>query len=132
LIALISCNKDEDNKKSGMELMTQRAWILSSYGYDNNGNQQIDPSENNIQPCEQDNNYVFRSNGSGRFSDLGLLCGGPSDHEFNWRFINHDTQLELGINIISILALDEQQLVIGNKMQNINGDSTLYMNVYRH
>src|SRR5262245_30185170 len=102
MILIMSCNKDEDKAKPAIELMTHRSWILSAHGYDTDDNRQIEPSENNIQPCEQDNNYAFNTNGTGVYSDMGLSCGGPDQNHFNWRLLNNDTQLEIGFNIISI------------------------------
>jgi hypothetical protein len=131
-ILLVSCDKDDNDRRSGTELMSQKPWVLTAYGFDEDGNQQIDAPENGIQACEQDNNYAFNPDGSGIYTDLGLSCGGPDHSEFSWKLLNNNTQLELGFTIISILALDDHQLVVGNKMTNANGDSVLYMNVYRH
>jgi hypothetical protein len=110
----VACEKEiTATKRSARELLTEKEWVLASYGYDDNKNGNIDASEENIKECEKDNNYLFKNNGSGYVFDNILKCGnGVSDHTFNWYFINGDTALDFVFGTVKILLLSENELVV--------------------
>ena len=114
VIFCFACEKEiTQTAKPAAELLTQKEWILSSYGYDENKNGIIDQSEENIKDCEKDNSYAFKEDGSGNIFDNELNCGnGVSDHSFNWQFINNETGLDFVFGKTDILLLNENEFII--------------------
>ena len=110
----VACEKEiTASNRSARELLTEKEWVLASYGYDDNKNGSIDASEESIKDCEKDNNYLFKDNGSGYVYDNILKCGnGVSDHTFNWQFSNGNTELDFVFGRAKILLLNEKELVV--------------------
>ena len=120
------------NTKSTTQLLTQKEWILASYGYDENKNGNIDPSEENIKDCEKDNSYIFKQDGSGNIFDNDFNCGnGISDHTFNWQLVNNETGLDFVFGIANILLLTEDEFIIYQDTNNGN-DILRFIMRYRH
>jgi len=96
VVFCVGCEKKiTPTAKPATQLLTQKEWILASNGYDENKNENIDLSEENIKDCEKDNSYVFKQDGSGNIFDNDLNCGnGLSDHTFNWQLVNNETELD--------------------------------------
>ena len=112
LATLCDTNKGEI-KKSKLELLTQKEWVLISYGYDKDGNGLIDPAEEEIRDCERDNSYVFKNDGTGTCYDNFISCGnGISDFQFSWKFGNDQSTLVFSSHTGSITRLNENQLII--------------------
>jgi hypothetical protein len=68
----ISCDKDNETvieKKSATELLTQKNWVLTSFGHDYDSNGIVEGSEEEIQECQKDNTYLFKTNGEGEYSE---------------------------------------------------------------
>lgn len=133
LIFFSACDKEiaRQTPPSIVELLTQKEWILTSYGYDDNKNGVIDPSEESARDCEKDNSYLFKPNGTGNVYDNALTCGnGITDHTFNWTFINNETGLDFVFGIANILTLNENDLVVYYEIG--SGDVTKFIMRFRH
>ena len=58
VVFCVACEKEiTPTTRSTIQLLTQKEWILTSYGYDENKNGNIDASEENIKDCEKDNSF---------------------------------------------------------------------------
>lgn len=101
-------------KKSKLELLTQKEWVLITYGYDENGNGIIDPMEEEIRDCERDNSYVFKTDGTGEYYDNFISCGdGIANFQFSWKLGDRST-LVFSSHTDNIIKLNENQLIIGD------------------
>jgi hypothetical protein len=135
-ISGLSCKKESnsvDQPKSATELLTQKAWVLKSYGFDDNGNNVVDPEEELIQECQKDNIYTFKKDGTGIYSDNALSCGnGVPDNEFNWKFIEQETAIDFIYNIARIQKLNEQELSFFYEIDLGNGSVLRVLAEYSH
>jgi hypothetical protein len=133
MLAMITgCKKYNDNKagdkKSPTELLTQKIWKITSAGFDDNNNGVLDPTENTIESCQQDNTYIFNPSGTGAVFDNAITCGNPVNSNFSWKFLNNEKEMELELQRLFILRLNENEMIL-------NPDLPLtvkYMLVYGH
>ena len=106
--------------KPAAQLLTQKAWILTSTGVDENRNGLIDAIEESICECEKDNCYKFNVNGTGLVEESSLECGnGVLEMPFCWRLVNNDTAIDCNNAHFKILRLSEDELII---YQEISGE----------
>lgn len=125
----LSCKK-KDVEKSATQLLTQKAWTLVSYGYDHNANGIIDATEESIRDCDKDNKYSFNTDGTGSYEDNTLSCGnGISEMPFTWKLINKETTIDFLTGIVTILKLNNEQLIISH---NANSGTPRYMEIFKH
>ena len=122
VVFCFACKKEiTETAKPAAQLLTQKEWILTSYGYDENKNGIIDPSEENIKDCEKDNSYIFKPDGSGNIFENALNCGnGVSDHSFNWQFVNNEAEIDFVFGRAAILLLNEFDFIISDNTNNAN------------
>lgn len=135
ILALNTACKKENTaiQKSAVELLTQKEWILSGYGFDDNKNGVIDNAEESIRDCEKDNTSLFRTNGTGGQFDNTLSCGnGISEQSFTWKFIKGEKALDFTTGIADILKLDENELIIYHDLTDVNGQFARFMVLYTH
>ena len=134
--ALISCSKDSstNNTKSKTELLTQKTWKFEIYGLDENNNGVIEESENNMMPCESDDVFTFHADGTGIFAGGTLQCtpGEPSTVDFNWSFMNNETELAVFAAPEKINKLDENMLEVYYMDQNSQGQAVKYIRRFQH
>ena len=131
LAVTFSCKKDTDTK-SATQLLTQKTWILVSYGYDHNANGMIDAAEESIRDCDKDNNYTFNTDGTGIVEDNALICGsGFSEMPFTWRLTNNETNIDFLTGIVTILRLREEQLIISYH-KSTGALSPRYIETFKH
>ncbi len=129
---LHGCSKNDLAVKPAAVLLTQQSWILSSHGIDHNQNDRIEPSEENIQDCEKDNLYHFFMNGSGHWEENSLQCGtGVSEMPFNWKLINHDTEIDFTVSVAKILILAESEFAIYHEIDQVNGKPLKQITFFR-
>jgi hypothetical protein len=108
-----------------IQLLTEKPWKLTSYGYDRNNNGLIDATEEEITACEQLNEQIYQSGGTG----LAIsTCGGTTVNHFQWSLINNETQLDYlyGIVAIKTLTKDVMLLTVPNNIPPV------MMYVYKH
>lgn len=128
LALLFSCTKElivPENSDS-TALLTSDTWTLAAHGFDLNNNHQLDPDENMLADCESDNQYLFHPNGTGRYSDNTLLCGGANTTDFTWRFLSDETELEIGLQKFEVSMLTNHELVLRAQIPTITGSPILY------
>jgi hypothetical protein len=132
LVFIVSCQKENNTsvkKKSATELLTQKAWVLTTHGFDDNNNGVIDPTENLIRDCEKDNSYVFKNTGIATVFENTISCGGSDQSDFDWKLLNGDTKLLTEFETSSILRLDENELILNPDFPGLN---VKYFLFYRH
>lgn len=136
LMAILACRKE--NKQPAIEkpstkvrLMTQKPWLLTGYGFDDNDNKQLEDPENMIQDCMRDNTYEFFADSTGLVKENLQLCNsGTPVTAFRWEFRGEQALLVSG-NAASIIKLDENHLVLRYFVQGLN-DSARFIAVYIH
>jgi hypothetical protein len=133
----ITCKKDKEDSmvqlKSPVELLTRKTWVLKSYGFDDNGNNVVDPEEELIEDCQKDNIYIFKTDGTGVYSDNALICGnGVPDNEFSWRFAEQETAIDIVHNIARIEKLNENELSFFYEIDPGNGSALRVLVKYEH
>jgi len=131
LVLVCSCSKDskpEGIKRSPAELLTQKQWLLTTAGFDDNGNGLVDNGEDILSACQKDDIYTFNIQGHGSINDQGLRCDPPSFPDFSWKFLGDDASLEIGFQKYFIVRLTETELALS---PDLPFDSKFVM-VYRH
>jgi hypothetical protein len=129
-VAGTACDKEDIvPDKTAAELLTQKEWILTGHGFDSNSNNILDAGENVIENCQMDNSYLFRTDGTGSAFDNAVTCGAPVNSNFEWQLLNNNTELEIEFEKLSIIKINEQQLVLNPILP---GLSVKYLLVYRH
>ena|ERR1044071_5186982 len=133
----IACKKEKEDSmiqpKSPTDLLTQKTWILKSYGFDDNGNNIVDPEEELIEDCQKDNIYIFKKDGTGIYSDNTLICGnGVPDNEFSWKFVEQETAIDFVHNIARIEKLNEHELSFFYEIDLGNGSALRVLVKYEH
>lgn len=115
--------------KSVDELLTQKEWVLKGYGFDSNSNNILDTSENVIENCQEDNSYVFRNDGTGSAFDNAVTCAAPVNSNFEWELLSNDTELAIEFEKLSIMKLNEQEMLLTPKLP---GMTLKFLLAYRH
>ena len=132
LTLIAGCTKEPGTKidgKAAAGLLTQKEWLLTAHGIDDNNNGMIDENENLIQDCQKDNSYKFNPAGMGTYSDNAISCGGENQLEFSWKLLDNNKELEISFERLTILRLDEYYLILKPQSQ---GGVENYFLVYRH
>jgi hypothetical protein len=135
LTIILSCKKSSVSAltKSRTELLTQQAWKSGSHGLDVNNNGIIDPSENDMPPCQIDDKYSFYPGGTGLYSSGALQCA-PDDSTtvFTWALSNNDSQLTIFNFTQAVSRLDNSTLEVYYEDQNASGQTVRYITTYTH
>ena len=85
VLTLGACKKS--SSKSKTEYLTQAGWKINAVGIDANMNGTIDNGESQMEDCQSDNTYTFRTNGTGTADEGTNVCGGePQTADFAWSF----------------------------------------------
>jgi hypothetical protein len=131
VLVAIGCKKDKDQQeeKTAVQLLTQKPWKLSIAGFDDNQNGALDPGENILTECQKDNVYVFNPNGTGSIDDVVLVCTPPVTTNFTWQLRNNDTKLEISFEEYTVDKLSENELVLRHAIPGLVSDFVL---IYRH
>lgn len=128
------CSKDDQEphspgNKTAKQLLTEKPWLITAAGFDDNENGLVDENENVLVECHSDNSYTFSMGGNGTISDGAVACTPAANADFTWKLINNDTELQLNAERYTILQLDETHLKIMTNIPWLNGDFLL---VYEH
>ena len=132
LLTISAINIAQPSRKNPTQLLTQKNWILQEHGYDLNANDSIDAIEEDLTDHRKGDIYIFRANGSGIFFNEGLSCEGLEEQSFSWRLTDHGNLLDLAVFQVSILRLNEDELVIYRDTQNKEAVLLRYISVFRH
>jgi hypothetical protein len=116
VITIFSCTKNRTQEKQtpgAAEFLTDRPWLLLSYGYDINKNGEVERSEENIRNCEKDNTYTFNKDGSGIVNENAMICddNGQQD-QFDWTLTDNETVLDFYFGTANIVKLSKERLYI--------------------
>jgi hypothetical protein len=134
IIIFISCSKEDDLITHKTMLLSQKDWKFESYGLDENNNGIIEESENSMQACETDDVYTFHPDCTGIFSAGTMACSVDESPiiNFDWRFLNHGTELAIFAAPEMINRLDENYLEVYYMDQNLQGEAVKYIRRFRH
>lgn len=134
ILSFIACSKEDDIITHKTMLLSQKDWKFESYGLDENNNGIIEESENGMQPCEADDVYDFNPDCTGVFLAGTLPCseGEPLTISFDWRFLNHGTELAIFAAPEKINRLDENYLEVYYMDENLQGQPVKYIRRFRH
>ena len=115
-------------------LLVQKEWKFAMHGLDENNNGVIEESENSMFPCEADDVYKFNADCTGSFSGGATPCseGEPSTINFDWRFLNHGTELAIFAAPEMINRLDENFLEVYYMDENLQGQPVKYIRRFKH
>jgi len=116
----ISCKKDdnENKQKTKTELLTAGSWkrtaLISNPAYDWYADGTFATDVLSVmKPCESDNSYIFRSNGTGETDEESTKCdqSDPQTWPFSWVFADNETKLIFdGFDEYTLLELTETKL----------------------
>lgn len=120
------------NSKTGF--LVKEPWKFERHGPDENNNGIIEESENSMLACETDDIYTFYANCTGIFSAGTIACsaGEPATINFEWRLLNHGTQLGVFAAAEMISRLDENILEVYYMDENSMGQPVKYIRRFRH
>jgi hypothetical protein len=130
ILATVACKKNKTTtgeENSTTELLTKKAWILHSVGFDDNNNKLIDISENQILDCQKDNSYQFLLSGKGTIAENAVSCNPSSNNNFDWTLVG-DTVLNIGFQPTVILTLNETEMLL---QPDIPGLAVKFLMYYR-
>ncbi len=133
LFAISFSSQQKMDEHSAIQLLTQKTWILVSYGYDYNNNNAIDIPEECITDCNKDDTYGFCADGTGIYSDNILsCCNGISELSFQWKFIETGIAIDFPIGMAIVHALTNEQLIIKINSRTNNGQFIQQIRVFSH
>ena len=103
---VVSCQKEED-EPTKTEQISSSPWVHESSGIDSDKNGTIDIPLllAGVPECRLDNVLTFKPDGSATSAEGTTRCS-PTDPEttnFNWRFADNETTLNLSGNVFSQL-----------------------------
>jgi hypothetical protein len=129
-----SCNKEDNLITQKTMLLVQKEWKFEGYGLDENNNGIIEESENSMQPCEMDDVFTFHPDCTGVYSRGTMPCSEtePLTINFDWRFLNHASQLAVFAAPEMINRLDESILEVYYMDENSMGQPVKYIRRFRH
>ncbi|RYY21505.1 MAG: hypothetical protein EOO04_18120 [Chitinophagaceae bacterium] len=114
------------------DLLMHRQWVLSSYGFDENNNGTIDPAEERIEECEQDDTYEFFANGTGLMRGNSYsCCNGIDEQCFQWQLIDNGQSLEVFHETVQIQRLTRRELITSKKPFYLRGQTLNVITIYR-
>jgi hypothetical protein len=117
---------------SAAELLMNKKWVLSSYGFDENNNNRIDMIEERIEDCEKDDTYEFYTGGTGMMRDNGFsCCNGIDEQTFQWQFINNGERMIMSSEPINITRLTTSELITQKKLSYVKGQVLSLITVYK-
>lgn len=109
-IFIVACKKDKQ-PRTPAQILISRPWTMQGVGFDDNRNGLIDQVENMLTACQQDNAHEFRFDGTGIIRDAGLSCDSPV-HNFKWKLVNNNTELDLEYYVAPIIELSERKMIL--------------------
>ena len=128
LIVFSACSKDDDNEPTDrMQLITSSAWKLNSAGIDgnNDGKAETPLPDGTLEPCETDNLFTFRSDGTGTADEGATKCEetDPQSTEFSWNFTNNQQSVVFNDAIftgidgeVKILSLTSSTMTLSKEL----------------
>lgn len=128
LLVFSACSKDDDkDSENRMQLITSSSWKLNSAGIDgnNDGTAETPLPDGTLEPCETDNLFTFRSDGTGTADEGATKCeeSDPQSTEFSWSFSNNQQAVVFNDAIftgidgeVKILALTSSTMKLSKEL----------------
>lgn len=94
--SLTACKKDKDEEvkpKTKTELLTEKTWKYVDYGTDGNLNWTIESSESDLEVCEKDNIFTFKSDNTITETENANKCSTESEYKYTWKFIDDEKKI---------------------------------------
>ena len=135
VIIFASCSKEEEDIVTRRtELLVKEPWNFERHGLDENNNGVIEESENGMLACEADDVFTFYATCTGVFSAGTIPCseGEPATINFEWRLLNHGTELGIFGAAEMINRLDENILEVYYMDEDSTGNPVKYIRRFRH
>jgi hypothetical protein len=98
--------------KSKTELLTDKPWFLAYYGYDDNFNGNIDPAEDYMSACEEDNVFTFRTDGTLTEDEGANSCYSAIAYRYNWYLSSDESSITIDGSTYTIKTLDNYNLEV--------------------
>ena len=129
-----SCSKEEDIIARKTTFLIKEPWKFESHGVDENNNGLLEESENSMLACETDDVFTFYATCTGIFSAGTMACsvGESPTTNFEWRFLDHGTQLGVFAAAEMINRLDENILEVYYMDENSMGQPVKYIRRFHH
>lgn len=133
----VSCSKSEAEPvpvpKSPKELLTQKEWVLTGFGFDDNKNGIIDMNEDMSEECHRDNLYLFNRDGSGLYRENVKSCNnGITEQPFTWKLHKNDKEIDFLSGTLQVQKITEQEMVLFNEIPLADGSSMILLFAYKH
>ncbi len=94
-------------------LLVAHPWELEAAGFDDDSSGRIEPNENTLLACQQDNTIRFFPDGSGRTDDNADACTPDSTSSvFEWEYSAPQNLLLIGGTPLKIADISKQFLCI--------------------
>lgn len=135
IIITLSCSKEIDiNEPVPLEsLLTEKPWVLNSYGLDENRNNQIDPAEESIEDCQKDNTWHYYADGTGLFDDNSLSCAnGIEKQPFAWKLNHNKTVIDFFHDSFKVQHIDNSKMILYKELIDVGGNIQRLLFIFRH
>lgn len=127
IIIIVSCTKEIviNEPEPIKSLLTEKPWLLTSYGFDENRNNQTDPAEESIEDCQKDNTWHYYPDGTGLVDDNTLSCAtGIEKQPFTWKLVQDNTILDFFYDSLKILKINSHEMHLFKELNEANGNTT--------
>jgi Lipocalin-like domain len=126
-----ACKRETNTEliPSPVLLLTDKQWILSGHGFDSDKNGRLDEFENIIRDCEKDNSYIFTPQGTGKYFDNSNTCGAGMSDDFNWKFADNFSILEIDFEKLKILKLTATEMILQPQIPAV---TETFLLIYKH
>jgi hypothetical protein len=115
VVLFFACKKEDTTittPKTKTDLLTQKQWLISTAGFDENKNGNIEADENVLVECQKGNGYLFNNSGTGLIVDNPSVCDPTQNTGFDWKLISNELVLQINFVDYIILQLDEKELYL--------------------
>ncbi len=135
MVIILSCSKETAiNEPTTIDiLLTEKPWILSSFGFDENRNNKVDLMEENIEDCQKDNTWYYYNDGTGLIDDKVLSCATGIDKQpFTWKLSPDKTLIDFFHDSFKILQINDTEMNLYKELTDVEGNSLKFIFVFRH
>jgi hypothetical protein len=135
LFLFCDTNAPADNRQitPAAGMLINRQWVMIDYGFDENLNGKLDPTESRIEDCEKDDTYEFFRDGTGLAKSNNFsCCNGLDEQPFRWRLTDNGNSLQLFAETLSITRLTTRELITYKTPWYIKGQKIGLITIYRN
>lgn len=134
LLLLCDTGAHSDNRQeaSVTEMLINKQWRMFDYGFDENLDGKLEPTESRIETCEKDDTYEFYKDGSGvAKSNSFSCCNGLDEQTFRWRVMGDEKTLLFFSEEQAVTKLTTEELITCKKLSYIKGQTTSLITIYK-